>query len=210
MRLCFVRHGESTANLLGEYSNNGFKHPLTGKGVEQARLLAGSFDGLPVERIYSSPVMRAVQTAQILAESLHAPLECTEALREWSVGIYEGTTDPAGWKLHRQVQEDWYFHGRLESKMPGGESFLDIRERFVPFIEGLGQEGQGSNQTVVLVGHGGLYLAMLPVVLKNVDIALALQHEVPYTGCILAETQPDGLRCVSWCGVPLEATGSVR
>ena len=83
MRLYFVRHGESTANLLWEFSNSGFKHPLTEKGIEQARAVARSLSGLQVEQIYSSPVMRAVQTAQILAESLQAPLEITEALREW-------------------------------------------------------------------------------------------------------------------------------
>jgi len=88
MRLYFVRHGESTANLLREFSNSGFKHPLTEKGVEQARAVARALSGLQVEQIYSSPVMRAVQTAQILAESLQAPLEVTEALREWNVGIY--------------------------------------------------------------------------------------------------------------------------
>ena len=70
MKLYFVRHGESTANLLREFSNSGFKHPLTEAGVEQARLVAHSLSGLQVERIYSSPVMRAVQTAQILGESL--------------------------------------------------------------------------------------------------------------------------------------------
>jgi broad specificity phosphatase PhoE len=113
MRLCFVRHGESTANLPEEFSNNEFRHPLTAKGIEQARLLAVSLDGPLVERIYSSPVMRTVQTAQILAERLSTPLEYTEALREWSAGIYAGTTDPAGWDLHRQVQGDWYM--KIES-----------------------------------------------------------------------------------------------
>ena len=97
MKLYFVRHGESTANLLWEFSNSGLKHPLTEKGVEQARAVARSLCGVGVEHIYSSPILRAVQTAQILAEGLRAPLAITEALREWSVGIYEGTADPVGW-----------------------------------------------------------------------------------------------------------------
>jgi broad specificity phosphatase PhoE len=126
MKLYFVRHGESVANILHEFSNSGFKHPLTEKGVRQAHTLGQSLSGLQVEQIYSSPVMRAVQTAQILAESLHAPLLITEALREWSVGIYEGTTDPHGWELHRQVTEDWIFRQKFESKIPGGENFLEI------------------------------------------------------------------------------------
>jgi broad specificity phosphatase PhoE len=206
MRLYFVRHGESTANLLREFSNSGVKHPLTEKGVEQARAVARGLSGLLVEQIYSSPVMRAVQTAQILAESLQAPLEVTEALREWSVGIYEGTTDPVGWELHRQVQDDWFIHQKFDSRMPGGESFREIQERFIPFIEGLVRNGGNPNRSIVLVGHGGLYVAMLPTIFRNVDSAFARQHGFSYTSYAVAETRSDGLCCSSWCGVSLDAS----
>lgn len=202
MKLYFVRHGESTANLLREFSNSGFKHPLTEMGVEQAHQLKDSLGGLQIAKIFSSPVMRAVQTAQILAENLPAPLELTEALREWDVGIYEGTTDPRGWELHRQVQEDWFFRGKLDSKMPGGESFNDIQKRFMPFIEKITQEGQ-PGQNLILVAHGGLYIAMLPVIFRNIDFEFAYQHQFPNTAYALAETRSDGLCCLAWCGIPL-------
>ena len=205
MRLYFVRHGESTANLLREFSNSGSEHPLTAKGAEQARALASSLSDVPIERVYSSPVIRAVQTAQTLADSLHAPLELTEALREWNVGIYEGTTDPVGWKLHAQVQDDWFVRGDYESRMPGGESYNEIRKRFVPLIESLVQEKSDPDRNVALVGHGGLYTAMLPAILKNITVAFAREHGFPYTAVIIAETRLDGLRCISWCGIPLDA-----
>jgi len=204
VRLYFLRHGESTANLLREFSNSGWKHPLTEKGIEQAHAAAGGLAGVRVGRVYSSPVQRAVQTAQIVAEGLCAPLEVTEALREWSVGIYEGTTDPAGWDLHRQIQDDWFVHGKLDSRMPGGESFLDIRERFAPFIEGLLRSGGNDERSLVLVGHGGLYIAMLPAIFVNIDWAFARQQGFPNTAYVLAETRPSGLYCLSWCGVPLD------
>ena len=206
MKLYFVRHGESTANLVQEFSNSGWKHPLTKVGIEQARTAASGLSGLQVDRIYSSPVMRAVQTAQILAESLRAPLETNEALREWSVGNYEGTTDPAGWELHRQVQDDWFIHGKLDRRMPGGESFYDIRERFVPFVEGLVRKGRGTDQSIILVGHGGLYMAMLPAIFKNVDWAFARQHGFSYTEYALAEPYAGELHCVSWCGYSLDSS----
>ena len=203
MKLYFVRHGESTANLLMEFSNSGFKHPLTEKGIEQARTLAHGLSGMRFERIFSSPVMRAVQTARILAESLQSPLEISEALREWSVGIYEGTTDPAGWDLHRQVQEDWFHHQKFDSKMPGGENFHEIRARFVPLIDKLVQQGKGTDQNYLLVAHGGLYLAMLPVIFKNIPVEFAIQYNIPHTTCSIAETRPDGLYCISWFGNPM-------
>ena len=203
MKLYFVRHGESTANLLREFSNSGFKHPLTEKGIEQAYALARSLSSLKVDQIYSSPIMRAVQTAEILAERLQAPVITTEALREWSVGIYEGTTDPLGWELHSQVQYDWFNDQKFDSKMPGGESFYEIQERFIPFIDGLIENGKSSNSNIILVAHGGLYLTMLPVIFKNINFAFALEHQFPYTACVIAETVIDGLYCTSWCGESL-------
>ncbi|MFL7793584.1 MAG: histidine phosphatase family protein [Anaerolineae bacterium] len=204
MRLYFVRHGESTANLLGEFSNGDSKHPLTEAGVGQAHSVMRSLSGLQVERIYSSPVMRAVQTAQILSTSFSAPLQITEALREWSVGIYEGTTDPAGWQLHRQVQDLWFDHQQFDRRMPGGESFSDIQNRFVPFIEALVSDGENAGRDIILVSHGGLYIAVLPTILKNVDFAFARRHGFSYTAYAVAETRPDGLHCLSWCGVPVD------
>jgi broad specificity phosphatase PhoE len=203
MRLYFVRHGESTANLLQEFSINSFKHPLTENGIEQAHTLAQALADLHPAGIFSSPVLRAFQTAQVLSTSLNVPVEVTSALREWDVGIYEGTTDPEGWRLHRQVQEDWYFRNKLDSKMPGGESFLEIRQRFVPFIDRLLQDGHGSDEEWVLVGHGGLYIAMLPVVFQNVDHAFAVEHGYPNGGYALGEARLAGLYCLEWCGIRL-------
>jgi probable phosphoglycerate mutase len=127
MRLYFIRHGESPANLLWEFSNSGFKHPLTENGIKQAYEVARSLSGLKADQIYSSPVMRAVQTAEIVAESLHTSIVITEALREWSVGIYEGTTDPLGWKLHSQVQDDWFNHQSLIAGCPAVKASLKFK-----------------------------------------------------------------------------------
>ena len=204
MKVYFVRHGESQANLLREFSNTGIKHPLTEQGLAQAQQTAKNLTGLGVVRVYSSPLLRARQTAQIIAERLIVPLEITEALREWDVGVYEGKCDPEGWRLHRQVQEDWFFKGQLDSKMLGGESFLDIQARLVPFIDELLQAQGGENQKFVLVGHGGLYIAMLPVIVKNVDHSFAFQHSLAYTDFAVAENRPDGLHCVSWGAIPIK------
>jgi broad specificity phosphatase PhoE len=210
MRFYFVRHGESTANVLMEFSNHESRHPLTDRGVEQAQALARTLAGTDFACIFSSPVLRAAQTARILAEALDAPLEFTEALREWSVGVYEGTRDPQGWQLHRQVQEDWFIHNLLDRRMPGGESLLDIQARFVPFIESLirgplQQDECLDGKNVLLVGHGGLYLAMLPALLDNVDYPFAHRQGFPHTTPTIAEPLPGApvkLHCLSWCGQP--------
>lgn len=205
MKIYFVRHGESTANLLREFSNSDSKHPLTETGLRQAYIVAHALSGLSIEQIYSSPILRALQTAQILAESLGIPIHTTEALREWSVGVYEGTTDPAGWELHRWVQEQWFRHEEFNSRMPSGESHYDIRSRFLPFIQELIAGNQQNDRNILLVGHGGLYLAMLPFVCTNISFAFAQQHGFPYTGYALAEVRQNELHCISWCGTETDA-----
>lgn len=203
LKLYFVRHGESLANLLHEFSNTGCKHPLTKNGINQAKSLANQLSSLKITQIYSSPILRALQTAQILSDHLQSSLEITPALQEWSVGIYEGTTAQIGWDLHHQVQDDWFIHQKFDSKMPNGESFREIQARFNPFIERLVENGRYSDQNVVLVAHGGLYLAMLPSILKNVSFTFARQHGFPHTAYAVAELRSDGLYCTSWGTVSL-------
>jgi broad specificity phosphatase PhoE len=199
MKFYFVRHGESEANLLREFSNSGIKHPLTERGAAQAQDLAQKLKDIPFAGIYSSPVLRAMQTAQIVADQVHAPIEVTEALREWSVGIYEGTTAPQGWILHQQVQEDWYFKDKPESKMPGGENLIEIKDRFIPFIETLVEKHKDTDRNILCVAHGGLYLAMLPLILKNIDHAIANELGYAHTSPTIAEVRSNGLYCTSWC-----------
>jgi probable phosphoglycerate mutase len=198
MRIYFIRHTESEANLLREHSNRGFRHPLTAKGREQAMALAKKLDGIPVARLYTSPLMRAVQTAEILSSVLGVSYEITDALREFDCGILEGHSDEAGWQMHFAVVHEWIEEGRWEQRIEGGESFLEIRDRFVPFVERLVQTWRDSQANVVLVGHGGLYRCMLPMVLENADYEFAAEIAVSYTEYVVAEARSEGLAWVEW------------
>ncbi|HEX3054274.1 MAG TPA: histidine phosphatase family protein [Aggregatilineaceae bacterium] len=198
MQIYFVRHGESEANILHEVSNRGFRHPLTEKGREQARTLAASLRDVPVSKIYSSPLMRAVQVAEILAEKFKVPYETTDALREYDCGIIEGQADDASWAMWSQLRHDWLVDQKWDSRIEGGESFYDVQNRFVPFVEGL--LNADTNGVIVLVAHGGLFTCMLPLVLKNVSFEFAQSVGVTYTGAVIAETRTDGLYCLTWCG----------
>ncbi len=200
MKLYFVRHGESQANLLHEFSNRGVKHALTPHGVEQAEAVAQQLCGEKYACIHHSPVLRAAQTAGILSERLGVPLQVAEPLREWDVGIYEGTTDPTGWEWHTRVQEDWFLRGDYDSKMPGGESYSEIRARFMPFITTLVQRHRQTGDNLILVAHGGLYMAMLPELL-NIPRDFAMQHGFGYTACTIARATDESLVCLSWCGL---------
>src|SRR6266542_1344858 len=137
MRLYFVRHGESEANTLHVISNRESPFGLTALGKKQANILADSLKDIPVTVIFSSPILRARETADILSQSLSQPYQITEALHEYDCGILEDKSDDASWRMHREIAEDWTLHHNWQRKPDGGESFLDIQNRFLPFIKAL-------------------------------------------------------------------------
>lgn len=202
MKLYFIRHGESEANLLHIISNRGNQHGLTPQGKKQAQDLVTKLRSSRASHIYTSPLLRAVQTATILSDALQIPYILSDALREYDCGTLEGKSDPVSWQLHHQLKEDWLQHQQWERRIEQGESFLDIRSRFVPWIEQL-IATHPNTQSLILVGHGGTFLCMLPLILTNLNIAFALEYPFPNTGYVLAETTQQGLICLEWCGVTL-------
>ena len=105
MKLYFVRHGESEANTRHVISNRESLFGLTALGKKQAIILADQLKDIPVTAIYSSPVLRAKETADILSQSLRQPYQVTEALREYDCGILEDKSDAASWIMHREIAE---------------------------------------------------------------------------------------------------------
>ena len=87
MRLYFVRHGQSVANVEMIISNRDLPHPLTELGRRQAEALAQSLVDVPLAAFHASPIMRARQTAQIVASIRGVPFEMADALREPDCGI---------------------------------------------------------------------------------------------------------------------------
>ncbi len=198
MKLYFARHGESEANVLHVVSNRGFQHGLTATGRRQAATLAGVLKNSGISIIFTSPIMRAVQTTEIIAAELGLPYTVTDALREYDCGILEGNADEETWRQHRELAEDWVVCNNWQRKLEGGESFLDIQDRFVPFVEQLKRDPKYAHTTLLLLGHGGTFRMMLPLILNNVDQAFVEAHLLDHTTCIVAEQREDDLQCLQW------------
>jgi probable phosphoglycerate mutase len=200
VRFYFARHGESEANLVREFSNRGWRHGLTPSGFQQARSLAYELKDVPFARIYTSPLKRAVETAQVLAGELDLEVEVTDALREFDTGINEGRRDPESWSRWENVIADWCQRGLHDSRIEQGESLTDMLERFVPFLNGLRARFQDGPQNLLLIGHGGFYFTVLPQILGNITYTDLEYLEFPNTAYVLAEETPRGLVCLEWCG----------
>jgi probable phosphoglycerate mutase len=197
MHLYFVRHGESEANTRHIISNRESPFPLTPRGRGQAEALAESLRGTPVSAIYSSPLLRARDTAAILCAAFGLSYRVTEALREYDCGILEEKGDVESWGFYRQYFEDWVLRGQYTNKPEDGECFLDIQDRFVPFIESL-VENSSPAENILLVGHGGLFLLMLPLVMTNIDHSFSTSHALGNTDYALAQQTSGGLVCLQW------------
>lgn len=198
----FVRHGESQANLDRVFANRAtFAADLTATGVAQAQALARALAGELVVHVYTSPLPRARQTAEIVATALGVPCTTDDALREYDVGDFEGA--PYGgehgwrWERYERVETAWRA-GDLDARHPGGESLADVRDRFLPFLDRLAARRESGD--VIAVGHGGLYRVVLPLVLPGVTPAFALAHPLDHGDMIVVERHGENWRCVSWAG----------
>jgi probable phosphoglycerate mutase len=195
MKLYFVRHGKSEANIQHVISNRASHFGLTELGRGQAQTLAEKLRDIPITAIFSSPVLRAKETADIVSRSFYLPYQVTEALREYDCGYLEGRSDEESWKQHRKYYEDWTVHHNYSSKPTAGESFIDIQNRFLPFIESLKHR---NDEHILLIGHGGTFHLMLPLVLTNIDSDFVRSHGIGHTECIIAELHANGFKCLQW------------
>jgi len=115
-RLYLVRHGENPANINKVFSSKIVDQSLTSKGVLQAQQTAARFDQLDISTghwaraVFSSPLRRAIETAEIIAKMLNFEVSILEEFREIGVGVLE--EKPA-------TQSDWAFHEQVVIGLKG-------------------------------------------------------------------------------------------
>lgn len=210
MLLYFVRHGESLANVANQFSNQNHEiHPLTAKGREQAQALAEKLRDVKFDAIYASPLLRARETAEILNAPHGLEIQIAPALREHDAGDLEGRSDPSAWQEYQGLFEKWIVKQEWEARTSNGESFAELRARFVPFLADLTEKQSGSDANILLVGHAGLYHMMLPMLLSNVGYAFAYKHILGNTAVVRAEQRDGALVCLEWGAVKLSPEGNV-
>jgi broad specificity phosphatase PhoE len=160
--LYVVRHGENPANINREFSYKLVDYSLNEKGVRQAEETAVYFRDAGIDEIYSSPLKRAVETAEIIAAPLGLPVTVVEEFRENNVGDLESQPpSDENWALHDRIIADWYA-GRHDSAFPGGEDFLTLIRRVrvgLTTVLGNGNGARGERR-IVVVAHGGILNGM--------------------------------------------------
>lgn len=133
-RILLIRHGETDWNRIHRFQGRS-DLPLNKKGKEQARALALTLKHEPIMAIYSSPLMRAIETARhIKMFHLSTPFFEEEALVEMDLGDFDGM-EARRWAAQFQDFRKAWRENPASVKMPGGESLQDVQTRAVDALE---------------------------------------------------------------------------
>ncbi|MDX1414756.1 MAG: histidine phosphatase family protein [Candidatus Promineifilaceae bacterium] len=201
MKLLITRHGESEANVRQIISNRDLQHVLTQKGKEQALQLADDLAAYDVNDIYCSPILRARETAEIVACRLELGFTITDALLEFDCGMMEGRGDAEAWQAHSATVRAWDVYRQYDRCIPpDGESFHDMQDRFLPFMAEITGQSEGTATDILLISHGGMLHQMLPLFLANIDRDFTRRNQLKNCALVVAEEGNGGWRCVEWSG----------
>jgi probable phosphoglycerate mutase len=168
-RFLLIRH--ATNNTVGKILAGRMAGVfLNEEGLAQAQQLAQRLAHVPIAAIYSSPMERAIQTAEPLAKTLHLdPIICEDFL-ELDCGAWTS-------KTYEEVKSDPLFRYfnvfRSGTRIPGGELMLEVQARFITGMQKL--YAQHPQQTIAIVSHAD---AIKAAVAYYAGIHLDLFHRI--------------------------------
>ncbi|MDP2947919.1 MAG: histidine phosphatase family protein [Chloroflexota bacterium] len=158
MRLVLVRHGETDSNKAGLTLGQADVE-LNDHGRWQAQQLALSLKHAAIAAIYSSPLKRAVATAEAIARPHALQVQVEEGLIEMDIGEMEGLTFQQLRQRYPHFLQIWLGGQVAYQRLPGGERLLDVQERAWQAIERIRE--RHNQQTVVAVTHNFVILTLL-------------------------------------------------
>ena len=169
MILYLVRHGETAYNRDGRGLGRS-DIPLTEAGEQQAAALGARLATTRLDRIFTSPLLRARQTARAIAGERQIAMEPREELTEMDVGETDGLTMAEMRPRYPDFLRRWAGEECAAVRMPGGESLEDVRARLRPLMEELQVLSSAADATIAIVSHN-FTLKVLFCELLRVELA---------------------------------------
>ena len=164
-----IRHGETAWNEEGRCQGV-TDIPLTDKGRRQARAVAKALERQPIGRILTSPLLRARDTAALIAQSHALSLECYDELKEWDQGSLEGLTGPELMQDYPGFFERW-LADPAGTAPPGGEPLSAVQQRAWPILDRLRQHDPHELTGPVVVVSHTLTTAVMLCAALGLDLA---------------------------------------
>jgi len=167
MKLILIRHGETEWNKQRRIQGCRSDTRLSPKGLEEADKLAAALCKERIDAIYSSPLKRAAETAEIIADACRMKVELFNELREIDCGALDGLFER---ELTGSYETAWkeLRSGNASAPLPGGESLQDLQKRTSWAVDRMLE--RHIDGTVVVVAH---LLANLVMVCQALGIDLS-------------------------------------
>lgn len=161
-----LRHGQAISNVKKIIScwPETFDNPLTKEGVKQVKEAASILRNKHIDLIFTSDILRAKQTAQIVAKELNIELKFDTRLREYNVGAFNGVLISDFAKEYPDLEL------RFTKKPSGGEDYGQIRDRMYGFLKDV--DGRYKEKNILIVSHQ-VSLALLILKVKGLS-----EHQV--------------------------------
>jgi broad specificity phosphatase PhoE len=175
-RLILIRHGETDWNVEGRYQGQA-DPPLNVQGIVQAHQLAEELRGVDLNVLYTSPLRRALQTAQILAETLGLPLHIEPRLVEINQGDWQGYLRADIAASYPELFRRWQTEPWTVTP-PQGEDLAQVQVRVYAAVDEILAQQQG--QCVGLVTHR-IPIALIKVRYQGLDPDVVRTLELPNT-----------------------------
>ena len=173
-----VRHGE--IDLGGEKRYIGSTNlPLCQRGIEDARKLKEYFSNKDLQEAYTSPLLRCIETSEIIIKGRGIEKKIVNDLREIHLGEWEYKTFAY---IRNNFPKEYEERGRrIDSyQCPGGESFQQVHNRVIPAFKRLVQAGGDDN--ILLVAHAGVNRVILGHIF-GIPLSKIMDIHQPY-GCV--------------------------
>jgi len=146
--IILARHGETEWNI-GEVFRGRLDIELNQTGIKQAKLLAEYLSNLKIDAIYSSPLKRALATAEIIATYHKLNVEIAPGLIDFDYGKWQGLPHQEVKDKYKELYAEW-INSPEKVKIPAGGSLNDVRKRATGVVDNVIAKYEG---TVILVSH---------------------------------------------------------
>lgn len=169
-KLILIRHGESEWNKEGKWT--GWTDiDLDEEGVREAHLAAEELSDIPIDKAFSSPLIRAEHTLNIILKDLDKDRSIVtenDALREKNYGDYTGKNK---WEVKKEVGDEEFNKLRRswDYQLPHGESLKNVYERVVPYYESTILPELKNEKNVIVASHGNTFRAFVKYLDKISD-----------------------------------------
>lgn len=178
MKLYIIRHGETEWNKEKRLQGQ-CEVPLNEYGRELARITSKALCDTRFDIVYSSPLSRAYETAQIIAGDRNISIIKDDRLKEISFGVAEGMVkDELGDKIN-----DFFFAPERYVPAEGGETYEEMCQRAADFIEDIIYPLRNTDKSVLIVAHGAMNKGLM-LCLKNLEIKDIWKGEFQRNCCV--------------------------